>query len=100
MIDKHMNQINPFDLRQLLQDWDDLDVTEYYLACVLGLMPYDAEFRQFRKAKHVFWTTNPTSEMLVKIIDLLCKNNWLETTDDGQYRWNNSKVGDWDVSQM
>jgi hypothetical protein len=55
-------------LKELLADWEDQDVSAYYLACCLGLIEYDSSFALFRESKHIFWTKNPTSEFLYETL--------------------------------
>ncbi len=77
-------------LKELLQDWEDPDVTQYYLACCLGLIEYDKSFAVFRDSKHLFWTSNPTSELLSKMIQEMVDNHLLEFDKaENKFRWNN-----------
>ena len=77
-------------LRDLLRDWEDFDVTKYYIACSIGLVKYDAEFREFRRLKHYFWTDSPSTEILNKILRELVNAGVLEfNPDEIMYRWVN-----------
>jgi hypothetical protein len=90
-----MNNLN---LKNLLADWTDPDIAEYYLACCLGLMVYDDSFMQFREAKYVFWTQNPTKILLDEMLETMVKNKILEFDDDeSKYRWNKTFKGDWEI---
>ncbi len=76
-------------LKELLKDWEDQDISGYYLACCLGLIAYDSSFMVFREAKHIFWTKNPTSKMLYEMLEKMVEAEMLEFDDDEtRYRWN------------
>ena len=76
-------------LRELLDDWEDEDISGYYLACCLGFLSYDSSFTVFREAKHIFWTDNPTSRFLYEMLQKMAEIQMLEFDDDkSQYRWN------------
>ncbi len=78
-------------LSELLKDWEDQDVSAYYLACCLGLTEYNPSFEEFRKTKHIFWTGNPTGDLLYKMLQTMSEINILEFDDElGKYRWNQS----------
>lgn len=90
-----MRNVADVNLRSLLHDWEDPDVTQYYLACCLGLIPYDDDFSHFRALKHVFWTTNSTSVVLIKLLEIMLQDGLLEFDEgESKYRWNNSCVVD------
>lgn len=75
-------------LKELLQDWEDPDVTQYYLACCLGLIEYDESFAIFRDSKHLFWTRNPTSTLLWKLLREMLDNQLLEfDEEENKFRW-------------
>ncbi|MCC6328555.1 MAG: hypothetical protein IT174_08565 [Acidobacteria bacterium] len=77
-------------LRQLMDDWEDPDITKYYIACVLGLFAYDADFVEFRKQKQIFWTVNPTGIVLDEITRILVSHKFLEFDDqESKFRWRN-----------
>jgi hypothetical protein len=76
-------------LRELLKDWEDQDISAYYLACCLGLMNYDATFTNFRDSKHVFWSGNSISKFLYNSLNRMSKIGMLEFDGEkGFYRWN------------
>ena len=86
-----INQIKEINLKNLLKDWTDPDIAQYYLACCLGLMIYDEFFTYFREAKHIFWTKNQTSTMLNQVLEKLVENDFLEfDEEESKYRWNKS----------
>ena len=75
-------------LNELLKDWEDQDISTYYLACCLGFMEYDSTFARFLESKHVFWTGNPTSNFLYEMLGKMSEIGMLEFNDNDQYRWN------------
>lgn len=78
-------------LRELLLDWVDPDIAEYYLACCMGLIDFDDSFKTFRESKHVFWTGNEIEKMLNGMLETMTKNHILEFNEaKGKYRWNKS----------
>lgn len=78
-------------LKELLRDWEDPDVAQYYLACCVGLMPFDKEFTHFRSSKHLFWTDNAFRSFLAEILGILVVNKVLEFDEnESKYRWNDS----------
>jgi hypothetical protein len=80
-------------LKRELEQWQDVDVAMYKLACVLGLMEYDNDLGTFRDNKHIFWTDNPTGNMLYKILRALHEAGFLESDTEGQkYRWKQSTI--------
>ena len=92
-----MDETAAITLKKLLDDWEDLDVAAYYLACCLGLMDYDKSFAKFREVKHVFWTGNELSDFLYEMLNQLVKLNILERNDDDFIRWNKSYKGYWEA---
>ncbi len=79
--------------KELLQNWEDADVTQYYLACCLGLIEYDDSFRIFRDSKHLFWTRNHTSALLWKLLLEMRDAKLLEfDEDENKFRWNDLYV--------
>jgi hypothetical protein len=79
--------------KELLQNWEDADVTQYYLACCLGLIDYDETFTIFRGSKHLFWTRNHTSELLWKLLKEMLEDRLLEfDEEENKFRWNNLYV--------
>ncbi len=79
----------------LLKDWEDFDVTMYYVGCSLGLMKFDENFEEFRRIKGVFWANNDVRESLVQLMERLVDSAILQKNDDGQLRWNPSFDADW-----
>lgn len=80
--------------KELLQNWEDADVTQYYLACCLGLIDYDESFTTFRASKHLFWTRNPTSDLLWKLLREMLDDQLLKfDEEENKFCWNNSFVG-------
>ncbi len=76
-------------LKNLLKDWEDQDVSAYYLACCLGFIDYDTSFAIFRESKWIFCTGNPASEFLSNALHKMLEIGMLEFNDDtNQYRWN------------
>ena len=60
----------PETLKTALREWTDVDVAQYALAGVLGLIvPDKSPFAT--KAKHVFWTDNPVGNALYEWLQLL-----------------------------
>lgn len=75
--------------QNLLNEWEDQDVTRYYLACCLGLVDYDDGFVNFRNAKHIFWTKNQTNIMLDEILETMLEKKIIEFDEEhSKYRWN------------
>ena len=86
-------------LKELLKDWTDYDIAEYYLACCLGIMKYDAEFKpqsEYSIAKSVFWTGNPLGDSLYAILEKLVEVGVLEKDDDSLFKWNEEYKGYWE----
>jgi hypothetical protein len=78
-------------LKELLSDWEDPDITQYYLACCLGLIDYDDSFTAFRESKYIFWTGNKIQSMLYDMTESMVENRILEFDEDEiKYRWNQS----------
>ncbi len=75
-------------LREALQEWEDPDVTAYYLARCLGLIAPDVSFAA---SKPTVFTANPVSDLLYKTLEHLVRIGALEQAEDGpRYRWNQS----------
>lgn len=81
-------------LREHLADWTDFDGAQYALALLLGLMSDGTDFAT--TAKHVFWTNNPTGNMLSITLACLVTLGALEENDNGQFRWNPEYRGSWE----
>ncbi|MEO1291087.1 MAG: hypothetical protein AAFV93_25410 [Chloroflexota bacterium] len=81
-------------LKNELSDWTDIEVAEYCLARCIGLL-IDTNLSFQVTYKAIFFTNNPVSNMLTKILDELVELGCLEKRDepDWQYRWN-PKVDD------
>src|SRR5260221_8640764 len=62
---------NDVSISKLFVQWEDADVSRYLLACCLGLLEFDYNFRSFRDHKGVFWTNNRISSMLDPILNNL-----------------------------
>jgi hypothetical protein len=83
-----MKENECINLMSLLKEWSDPDITQYYLACSLGILAYDSNFRNFRRSKHIFWTKNKTSALLRGILELLINDGLIEfDPEDSKYRW-------------
>jgi len=82
-----MDNADPLTIEVLFKDWEDLDVAQYYLACLLGILRYDDTFQIFRDNKGLFWTQNRLSDMFYKLLKDLEELKVLERNDDGQYRY-------------
>jgi hypothetical protein len=87
-------------LKELLADWTDFDVAQYYLACCLGLMVHDDSFEFLRvKAKHVFWSQHEIGNMLYNMLSMMAQVGILEfNEEDDKYRWNKSIRGSWELT--
>jgi hypothetical protein len=78
-------------LRELLKNWEDQDISAYYLACCLGIIEFDDSFAIFRDSKHIFWTGNSIGDFLYEMLRRMVEIGMLEIDDDeSQYRWNQS----------
>lgn len=75
--------------RELLKNWEDFDVVEFYLGCTLGIFEYDEKFENFRKNKHIFWTNNPLGDMLAKMLEDMAAEGILEfDREELKLKWN------------
>ena len=85
-------------LKEALADWEDPDVTAYYLGCCLGLMgPEDGSFDGFRKAKATVFMDNPVGNALYAMLDrLVSLGALLYNEPEMQYKWNPSFHGEWE----
>jgi len=80
---------NNMNLKVLLEDWEDQDISAYFLACSLGLVEYDPSWKVFRENKHIFWTSSPTSDFLYESLRKMAEIGMIEFDhDEGKYRWN------------
>lgn len=75
-------------LKDLLKDWTDFDIAEYYLACSLGIVKFDDNFGEFRKTKGIYNTKNPLGDSLYEFLETLVKLGILERNESKGYRWN------------
>jgi hypothetical protein len=80
-------------LKDLLADWADFDAAEYYLAVSLGLM---ADEPGPLRHKWVFWSNNPTGEMLGRWLRDLVALGVLQENDDQQFRFSPDYVPPWE----
>jgi len=75
-------------LKEILKDWTDFDVAEYYLGCCLGLNK-DERNSFTVDYKHIFWTHNDIGNTLGNILMQLKDIGVLEyDPDEIQYKWN------------
>ncbi|HZF54818.1 MAG TPA: hypothetical protein VE093_39485 [Polyangiaceae bacterium] len=84
-------------LKETLREWTDVDVAQYSVAAVLGLI--DPAISPFAtRAKHVFWTDNPVGNVLYELLQTLVSLGVLERREDPdiQYRWNAAYRGTWE----
>ena len=87
-------------LKELLAEWTEWDVAQYYLACCLGLMTFDNAFENFRKSKGVFWARNEVGSMLHNTLRAMAANSILEfDEEEDTYRWNKAFRRSWESGQ-
>ena len=70
--------------KDLMQNWYEWDIAMYFLAVSLGILPYDDNFGG---KKGMFYTKNPMSETLSKLLFQLEEIGVLDTDEHGRYRW-------------
>lgn len=75
-------------LKDLFTEWVEPDIAHYYLACILGIMPYDNSQDFWIQVKGVFNTSNPVSNLLFRMLEEAVDAKLLMKNDDLQYRWN------------
>ena len=75
-------------LNSLFEDWVDFDIAAYYLACVIGIVDYDASFDEFRRTKALYWTDNKVGNLLYDMIGNMADAELLEKDEERGYRWN------------
>jgi hypothetical protein len=84
-------------IQEMFKDWVDYDVAMYYLACLLGMMKYDADWTSadWEEAKGVFNTKNEMSDMFYELLERMVKGGILEKDDEELqgYRWNKNFTG-------
>ena len=84
-------------ITELFDDWTEPDLGEYYVACLLGVMEYDADLdKMFSKAKGVFRTKNKVGDALFHILEELVEAGFLLKNEECQYRCNKSFKGFWE----
>jgi hypothetical protein len=75
-------------LRERLRDWEDPDVAGFYLGKALGVIPPGDSFS---KAKHLFWIAHEDGMKLLRLMEFLVDQGYLEHRDPlseyGEYRW-------------
>ena len=84
-------------LKEALSEWCEVDSAMWALAILLGLMTPETDYQG--SAKHVFWSNNPTGNMLSDFLTRLVELGVLEYRDteaDYEYRWNPSFKGSWE----
>jgi hypothetical protein len=80
---------------ELLKNWEDPDIAEYYLACLLGLTKYDTTYDEFRRTKGLYWTKNDVGDSLFEFLERLVALKVLEKDEDSRYRWNSDFDAYW-----
>lgn len=74
-------------IKEYLKDWQDYDVAQFYLGCVLGLFNNDND--TFRAIKHIFWTDNELGNFLfIMLEDMSNKKMLLIDRDKMMFKWN------------
>ncbi len=83
--DESQSEINLKPLLSSLDEWTDIDVAQFELGRVLGLFEKQQSFQDL---KSVFWSNNPTGDILVRTLSYLVSQGLLESRDepDLQYR--------------
>lgn len=83
-------------LKQRFKDWTDIDFAMFDLAQIVGVMEKDMNFSL--EAKSIFWSNDPLTISLHKILDELVSLGVLEFRDepDLQYKWNDNFAGSWE----
>ena len=76
-------------LKELFVEWVEPDVAHYYVACVLGLLPFDDSQEGWMKFKGIFNTRNEMSDFIYGIIEQFVECGLLLKNEDLQYHWNN-----------
>ena len=87
-------------IEELFENWEDFDVAQYYLACLLGLMDYDETWDEFRRVKGVFWTNNKIGNMLCNMLEKMVESKILEKNEDSEFRWNKALEAYWLRSEL
>lgn len=75
------------DLKKSLGDgWVDVDIAMYYLGVHTGIVEYNEG--GFTESKHIFWTNNPTCELLYGTLLNMAKIGIVELDEEAQQvRW-------------
>ena len=83
-------------LREYLREWRDVDIVQYELACILGII--DREKYNFHvHTKHVFWSRHELGNALFFIIRELSRAGVLEFDEEElRVRWNPRYRGSWE----
>ena len=71
-----------------LEDWQDVDITQFRLGIAIGVFSPSAAFPT--EVKPILWTDNPIGNMLYRMLELMVVGGVLQRRDepDIQYRWN------------
>jgi len=74
-------------LKEALKDWTDVDVAQYELAKVLGVISEDDNFQT--DTKHLWWSDTPIGSMMFDLLGALEDEGLVEcrAEPDLQYRW-------------
>ena len=76
-------------LKELLADWNDGDVTLYRIAVSLGMLPWDNTSENFRQHKGQFAGSSAVSDGLYAILKTLIALEAVEySSEREQFRWN------------
>lgn len=76
-------------LRELLQDWTDMDYAAHKLAIHLGVIPVTGLTEFATKYKWLYWTNNPVSKSLYDSLSAMAAANILVFDEDlMKYKWN------------
>lgn len=80
-------------LRERLANWTDLDVANYHVAIVIGLIPELDNMQSFRIFKWMTNSHNPYGTLLQSIINDMVKAGCLVYDDEGlQITWNDRYI--------
>ena len=84
-----MSTSSPFNsLKEALADWEDPDVTAYYVGRCLGIIDHNVAFAA---SKPLVLTSNPVADLLYETLNRLVKIQALEyDSEELRYRWNSS----------
>tara|TARA_Y100000310_G_scaffold130972_1_gene130192 strand:- start:28524 stop:28886 length:363 start_codon:yes stop_codon:yes gene_type:complete len=76
-------------IREQFDDWVDFDVAAFIMGATIGLFEEDS----FIKNKGIFWTSNPTGDILFDMLEHLVANDMLIKNDDMKFKWNDKFAG-------